>query len=154
LEKSKIMKSKLITVACFALTIVFLTAGKSNQSNDDPEKLKAVLNSFFNGVATQDFEELRMATTSDFILYEDGRLWNIDSAFMNIRNRMPYTVKFQMDNMKFFVDSQSGDVTYTNHGDFVFNNAQKLSLDWVESATFRKIDGIWKINFLQATVRK
>jgi hypothetical protein len=93
-------------------------------------------------------------TTSDFILYEDGRLWNIDSAFMNIRNRMPYTVKFQMANLKFFVDRESGDVTYTNHGDFVFSNAQKLSLDWVESATFRKINGIWKINFLQATVRK
>jgi Domain of unknown function (DUF4440) len=148
------MKLKLFTLASLALAIMTLTAGKSNQSNDDPEKLKNVLNSFFQGVATQDFEKLKVATTSDFILYEDGRLWNIDSAFMNIRNRMPYTVKFQMDNVKFFVDSESGDVTYTNHGDFVFNNAQKLSLDWVESATFRKINGIWKINFLQATVRK
>ncbi|HEY4874483.1 MAG TPA: nuclear transport factor 2 family protein [Puia sp.] len=148
------MKPKLVTLACFGLAIITLTAGKSNPSNDDPEKLKNVLNNFFQGVATQDFEKLKVTTTSDFILYEDGRLWNIDSAFMNIRNRMPYTVKFQMDNLKFFVDRESGDVTYTNHGDFVFNNAEKLSLDWVESATFRKINGIWKINFLQATVRK
>jgi hypothetical protein len=148
------MNPKLATLGCFALAIITLTAGKSNRSNDDSIKLKNVLNSFFQGVATQDFEELKVATTIDFILYEDGRLWNIDSAFMNIRNRMPYTVKFQMDNLKFFVDRESGDVTYTNHGDFVFNNAEKLSLDWVESATFRKIDGIWKINFLQATVRK
>src|ERR1700722_20052112 len=144
------MKPKLVTLACFGLAIITLTAGKSNPSSDDPEKLKNV----FQGVATQDFEKLKVTTTSDFILYEDGRLWNIDSAFMNIRNRMPYTVKFQMDNLKFFVDRESGDVTYTNHGDFVFNNAEKLSLDWVESATFRKINGIWKINFLQATVRK
>jgi len=148
------MKPKLVTLACLALAITTLTAGKPNQPNDDPEKLKNVLNSFFQGVATQDFEKLKVATTSDFILYEDGRLWNIDSAFMNIRNRMPYTVKFQLDNEKFFVDRESGDVTYTNHGDFVFSNTQKLSLDWVESATFRKINGIWKINFLQATVRK
>ncbi len=148
------MRLKLATLACFALAIITLAAGKPNQSNDDPEKLKNGLDGFFQGVATQDFEKLKLVTTSDFILYEDGRLWNIDSAFMNIRNRMPYTVKFQMRNLKFFVDRKSGDVTYTNHGDFVFNNTQKLSLDWVESATFRKINGIWKINFLQATVRK
>jgi hypothetical protein len=148
------MKPKLFTLACFALAIITSSAGRSNQSNDDPEKLKNVLNSFFQGVATQDIAKLRMATTSDFILYEDGRLWNIDSALMNIRSRMPYTVKFQIENMKFFVDRKSGDVTYTNHGDFVFNNRQKFSLVWVASATFRKINSIWKINFLQATVRR
>src|SRR5882757_5005232 len=104
----KKMKPKLAALACFALAIIILTAGKPNKSIDDPGKLKNVLNSFFQGIATQDFEKLRMATTGDFILYEDGRLWNMDSAFMNIKNRMPYTVKFQMDNMKFFVDRESG----------------------------------------------
>jgi hypothetical protein len=148
------MKAKLITLACFALTIIALTAGKSKPSNDDPEKLKTVLNTFFNSIGTHDLEIFRSTVTSDFILYEDGRLWNIDSAFMNIKRNLPFTVTYKMDNMKFFVDKESGDVTYTNHGDFVFHNSQKLSLDWVESATFRKINGDWKINFLQATVRK
>ena len=148
------MKAKLITLACFALTIIALTAGKSKPSNDDPEKLKTVLNTFFNSIGTHDLEIFKSTVTSDFILYEDGRLWNIDSAFMNIKRNLPFTVTYKMDNMKFFVDKESGDVTYTNHGDFVFHNSQKLSLDWVESATFRKINGDWKINFLQATVRK
>jgi hypothetical protein len=148
------MKVILITLACFALAIMSLTAGKSKPSNDDPEKLKTVLNSFFNSIGTHDLEKLRSAVTSDFILYEDGKLWSIDSAFMNIKRNLPFSVSYKMDNMKFFVDSESGDVTYTNHGDFVFNNSEKLSLDWLESATFRKINGAWKINFLQATVRK
>ena len=148
------MKAILITLACFALAIMSLTAGKSKQSNDDPEKLKTVLNSFFNSIGTHDLEKLRSTVTNDFILYEDGKLWNIDSAYMNIKRNLPFSVTYKMDNMKFFVDSESGDVTYTNHGDFVFNNSEKLSLDWLESATFRKINGAWKINLLQATVRK
>lgn len=144
---------KIITCAFFAATILFLTAAKSFQTHDDPEQLKTVLNNFFNGIETKDFGKLRMATTNDFMLYEDGRIWNIDSAFMNIKRNMPFTVKYEMKNIKVNVDSQSGDVTYTNHADFVFTNG-KLSLDWIESATFRKINGVWKINFLQATIRK
>jgi hypothetical protein len=66
---------------------------------------------------------------------------------MNIKRNLPFSVTCKMDNMKFFADSESRNVTYTNHGDFVFNNSQKLSFDWVESATFRKINGAWKINF-------
>jgi len=119
------MKAILITLACFALAIMSLTAGKSKQSNDDPEKLKTVLNSFFNSIGTHDLEKLRSTVTNDFILYEDGKLWNIDSAYMNIKRNLPFSVTYKMDNMKFFVDSESGDVTYTNHGDFVFNNSEK-----------------------------
>jgi lysophospholipase L1-like esterase len=44
-------------------------------------------------------------------------------------------------------------MTYTNHADFVFSGTHKLSLDWIESATFRKINGEWKMNFLSVTTR-
>ncbi len=124
-----------------------------SRPQDDPEKLKTVLTNFFDGIATKDTEKLRNATTSDFILYEDGLLWNLDSAFMNIKRHMPFTVKYRMNNLKFFVDTESGDVTYTNHADFHFTGGD-VSLDWLENATFRKIDGVWKINFLNATIKK
>jgi hypothetical protein len=45
-------------------------------------------------------------------------------------------------------------MTYTNHADFVFKVTNKVALDWIESATFRKIAGEWKMNFLQATLRQ
>ncbi len=144
---------KSIIFTFFAAIILFLTAAKPFQAHDDPEQLKKVLINFFNGIETKDFAKLRMATTSDFMLYEDGSIWNTDSAFMNIKRHMPFTVKYEMKNIKINVDTQSGDVTYTNHADFVFAKG-KESLDWVESATFRKINGVWKINFLQATIRK
>jgi hypothetical protein len=47
----------------------------------------------------------------------------------------------------------SADVVYYNHGNLVMD-AAKLSVDWLESATFRKIKGEWKMNFLHSTVRK
>ena len=59
-----------------------------------------------------------------------------------------------MDNFKIYVDRMSGDMTYTNHADFVFSDNSKLSLDWIESATFRKVDGIWKMNLLHLTEKR
>ena len=144
---------KIIIPLSIAASVVIFTAARPKEQHDDPEKLKAVLTEFFNSINTHDLEKFRSTTTDDFILYENGRLWNIDSACMNIKRNLPFSVTYQMSNFKFFVDSESGDVTYTNHGKFSFPKGN-ADFDWVESATFRKISGVWKINFLGATIRK
>jgi hypothetical protein len=140
------------------LTLVLATrvfaSCQSNKTTDDPEKLKKVLTGYFEGIANKDFAKMKTLTTDDFMLYEDGAVWNNDSALMNIRRNMPFTVKYKFDNFKIHVDNASGDITYINHADFVFGETNKKSLDWIESATFRKINGEWKMNFLQATLRR
>lgn len=147
------MKIVVMTLFLGVILLSFTAAKLHPQQSDETEKLKAVLNEFFNSINTHDIDKFKSTTTNDFILYEDGRLWNIDSAVMNIKRNIPFSVKYQMSNLHFFIDSKSADVNYTNRGDFTFASG-KLSLDWVESATFRKINGKWKINFLSATVRK
>jgi hypothetical protein len=147
------MKTKIITAIVLvvgALTVAF----RPNHSNDDPEKLQKVLTGYFDGIANKDTALMRRITTADFVLYEDGAYWNNDSAFMNIRRNMPFTVKYTFGKFKTYVDTRSGDIIYNNHADFVFRNDQKVSLDWIESATFRKVNGEWKMNFLQATLKK
>jgi hypothetical protein len=145
---------KINIIAGFVIALGLLSSFRPNQPQDSPEQLKAVVSSYFEGIENVDTARMRAVTTSDFILYEDGRVWNNDSAFMNIRRHLPFTVKYKLDHFKINVDTKSGDMTYTNHADFVFRNSQKLSLDWIESATFRKEDGVWKMNFLQVTIRK
>ena len=138
-----------------AILVLGLFAGcKQNTSTDDPEKLKTVLFNYFDGIKNKDFKKMLESTTGDFVLYEDGRVWNNDSVFMNIKANLPFTVKYKFDNFRITVDNMSGDMIYFNHADFVFNNMEKKSIDWIESATFRKTDGAWKMNFLQVSVRK
>jgi hypothetical protein len=144
---------KIVVLAVLASAILMLTAARPYQRSDDTEKMKTALLNFFNGIETQDFEKLKAATTGDFVLYEDGRAWNIDSVFMNIKRHMPFKVKYQLSNIKIYADRQSGDASYSNHADFVFTEENE-NLDWVEGATFRKINGVWKINFLQITIKK
>src|SRR5580693_3359693 len=111
---------KIWSIPGVALAIGLLTAGRPNQLTD-ADKLKQVLTSYFEGIENKDTAKMRALTTTDFILYEDGAIWNNDSGFMNIRRHMPFTVKYKFDNFKIHVDSASGDMTYTNHADFVFS---------------------------------
>lgn len=145
---------KIFSTATIALALPILSGFMPKQQTDSPEKLKAVVIGYFEGIENKDTAKMRAVTTSDFILYEDGSVWNNDSAFMNIRRHLPFTVKYKLDNFKVYVDTKSGDMTYTNHADFVLSNERELSLDWIESATFRKEGGVWKMNFLGVTVRK
>src|SRR5580658_9808318 len=134
---TKILKSnmRIVILGVLALGILALTSAHASGRNDDTEKMKMALSNFFNGIETQDFEKLKIATTGDFVIYEDGLVWSLDSVFMNIKRNMPFSVKYQMSNLKINADSHSGDATYLNHADFVFK-AGNASLDWIESATF------------------
>ena len=137
------------------LPLVICLAGLSNaQPTDSPELLKKALTSYFTGIENKDFALMKAVTTDDFQLYEDGLVWNNDSAFMNIKRNLPFTVRYTMDHFKVFVDKASGYMSYTNHADFEFGNHQTLALDWIESATFRKVNGCWKMDLLHLTIRK
>ncbi len=133
--------------------LLFLAACRSGKTNEDPDLLNDVLASYFKGIEQKDTAKLKSLVTDDFILFEDGDIWNNDSAFKNIRRHLPFTVKYRLAEIRTHVDGNSGDMVYTNHADFVFRDSTKRSIDWLESATFRKTAEGWKINFLHLTER-
>jgi ketosteroid isomerase-like protein len=124
------------------------------QKKDDPEILKKILSDYFDGIKTQDLNKLNSLTTTDFILFEDGKIWTNDSL-VTIKNEIKsFKGEWKFDNMKVNIDESSGDIVYYNHGEFLFNDTLKMKFDWLESATFRKVNGEWKLNFMHSTERK
>lgn len=142
------MKKTLIIMLAFGL----LTSCEPKK--DDPKILKKILIDYFDGIKKQDLQQLNSLTTSDFILFENGKIWTNDSI-ATIKNKFnSFTGEWKLENMKVNMDESSGDIVYFNHGELSFNDTLKMKLDWLESATFRKVDGEWKMNFLHSTVRK
>ena len=135
----------------YVFFLLFAWAGGARAQGDDPRLLKDVLMSFFRGIDEKDTGLMRRITTDDFVLYEDGLLWNLDSGNANIRRHLPFTVKFMLSDVVIHVDEHSGDARYLNHADFFFGDTVRRSLDWLESATFRKTTEGWKMNFLGVT---
>jgi len=143
---------KTITILTIILGLGLLT--NCEQKKDDPEILKNILIDYFDGIKTQDLEKLNSLTTSDFVLFENGKIWTNDSLVTINEKFNSFKRDWKFDNIKVNMDESSGDIVYFNHGDFVFNDTIKMKIDWLESATFRKVDGKWKMNFLHSTVKK
>ena len=143
---------KTITILTIILGLGLLT--NCELKKDDPEILKNILIDYFDGIKTQDLEKLNSLTTSDFVLFEDGKIWTNDSLVTINEKFNSFKLDWKFDNIKVNMDESSGDIVYFNHGDFVFNDTIKMKIDWLESATFRKVDGKWKMNFLHSTVKK
>lgn len=146
------MRIKFILTTCLGFGL--LSGCQQTKQPDDAEVLKNALNNFYDGLKSRDLKKVDEATTGDFILYEDGKVWTNDSLINFLNTFKSFKGDWKFDGMKVYVDDNSGDMSYFNHGDFIVNDTTKYSLDWIESATLRKIDGKWKMNFLHSTVKK
>ena len=121
---------------------------------DDPEELKAVLTGYFDAIKTRDFEKMKDLSTEDFVLFEDGVVFNNDSLIKLITSMPNATADYKFDNFIINVDQNTGNMRYFNQGEFVINDTIHLTPNWLESATFKKIDNEWKLEFLHSTARK
>lgn len=145
------MKSVMIFLVLVGL---LFSACQQSAKTDDPENLKTVLTEYFNGIKTKDFQKMKDLTTNDFVLFEDGKVFNNDSLFKMINSFPKYTVEYTFDNMKINIDNKIGNMKYFNRGDFVMMDTMHMTYNWLESATFKKVDNTWKLEFLHSTVRK
>lgn len=143
---------KVIKILTVVLGLGLLTS--CQQKKDDPEVLKKILTDYFDGIKTNDLDKLNLLTTTDFVLFEDGVIWTNDSLVKPIPGVKLFKGTWTFDDMKVNIDQNSGDIIYYNHGDFIINDTIKMQVDFLESATFKKVDGQWKMKFLHSTVRK
>ena len=135
-----------------ALFGIVVSCQQKNQTKS-PEQLKQVLFDFYDGVEVRDFDKIKEATTSDFILYVDGKVWPNDSIISVLNTYPPYSADYSFDNFIIDMENSLGYMRYFCHADFVFSDTLNVKFDWIESATFTKVDDQWKMNFLHSTTK-
>ena len=136
------------------LVLVSMNACQQEKPVDDPAKLQVVLTDYFDGIKNKDFQKMKDVTTADFVLYEDGRVFNNDSLINMLNGFGNFKGEFKLDFQKTNVDNKTGNIYYLNTGEFTFNDTTQVTYNWIESAAFRKVDNEWKLEFLHSTVRK
>ncbi len=139
-------------------TLVAATACTTGHVAPDPTPdsitFRNLLLTYFNGISTQRFTQMASVTTSDFVLYEDGKIWNNDSVYKNIQFHKPFSVTFTLSEVHSDGDLQVGYGTYHNHADFVLSDSIKFALDFIETAAFRKTPSGWKLKLIHVTTLK
>ena len=85
-------------------TVIILVMGAlifsscQQSKKDDPEKLKAVLTGYFDAIKTKDFQKMKDLSTENFVLFEDGKVFNNDSLIKFISG-MPFAkADYRFDN--------------------------------------------------------
>lgn len=136
------------------LALVATLSACQPSEHDDPENLKAVLVSYFDCISKKDFTGMKSLTTTDFVIYENGKVINND-GLIDIINKSPIVkATYSFDGFTINVDNASGSMRYFNHGEFVKDDTSLTTRDWLESATFKKVGNEWKLDFIHSTVKK
>lgn len=120
----------------------------------EPENVKAPLLKYFEAVKLRDLGAMKANTTDDFVIFENGKVWNNDSVWHVLETNPAWRFEYRLTGFKVFVDRESGQISYFNHADLFQGDSLSAQFDWLENVTLRKVDGKWKLNFMQSTPRK
>ncbi|MBP8790730.1 MAG: nuclear transport factor 2 family protein [Breznakibacter sp.] len=144
------MKTIITIVAIFICCI----GCNPNKGYDSPEVLKQVVLDYFHAIENNDYRKMEELTTMDFILYEDGKIWNNDSLIDYIKKFPNSKISFTLKDFKINIDQSSGSMNYLNHADFSVNDTTQIVLNWIESACLIKQKDGWKMSFMHSTPQK
>ncbi len=117
---------------------------------------QVIIDSFENALSTYDLDQLDTYYTKDFLLLEDGVVWNLDTVRHYFekaleREEIPKRVN-TFDFIETKVSNDQAWVAYDNKAEFLVNNKIVRSVHWLESAVLIKDDDKWKIRMLHSTV--
>ena len=136
----------------FCLILVALSFNIKSFCQKEKDGIEASISRFFDGLSETDAKKLEAYTTKDFILLENGHIWNIDSLVSKMGDPKNAGIK-RVNKFQFIKTEQNGNiawVSYHNTADFSLNE-KKQTVNWLESAVLGKENGRWKIKLLHST---
>lgn len=161
------MQKAMIVVVILLLSGVF----SCQQPNDLPDKSTSItaieadtnevrnliINSFDDIWSGLDTNKISQYHTDDFILLENGIVWNNDSIRNYLNQTRPIRDEkgYQRLNLFDFIKTVHRDnsiwVAYNNYGTWVKGKDTLRRAHWLESAVAIKKDGQWKLEQLHST---
>jgi hypothetical protein len=142
----------MIAAVLFSLVIYSCEREAGTQANK--ENLKTLLNSYYDALAKKDLAKMNSLTTSDFIMYDEGRIYNNADAVKSIEHLPEFTARFTFDSLHMNMYKVNASAYYQKRVAFSFKDSTLAPIEFLESATFRKEGKNWKLRFLHSTMRQ
>ncbi|ALO13743.1 hypothetical protein L21SP5_00061 [Salinivirga cyanobacteriivorans] len=142
---------KFLFVICLLLTA--LTSCQPDKgSGNEIAKVKSVFESYFDGISQFDYTAMRNACTPDCIIFENGVKWTVQDQIDYLKNfEGKGTITYKFSDIQWVVKKDVAWTKYKNTADAVING-NPVHWEWLESATFAKKNGKWKMAFLHSTM--
>lgn len=132
-----------------------LAIGQSNSSKDEEVVKQLVRDAFEDIWSKLDAEKIKEYHTDDFLLLENGVLWNNDSITSYQRKELRANINTKRHNKFNFVKTEkSGNtiwVAYHNYASWTVDEEIVGKAHWLESAVAIKTEDGWKLQMLHST---
>lgn len=132
--------------------ILALSTASFAQSPDYEKDIALHIQLFFDDIARLDTAALRKHVSSDFVLLEDGAVWNLDSLNQALAKMIgkPFTRTNTID----VISSRKwGDLAWISYYNtaYIALAEKKRTINWLESAVLFKENGHWKLTLMHST---
>ncbi len=143
----------------FLFLLLFISSTSFAQSNTNQTQIKNLVQSSFDEIwSSLDAKNISKYYTKDFILLENGQVWNNDSIanYLNMaamEKPLPKRIN-SIDVINIKVDKGRAWVAYHNYATFSVNDKVNAKAHWLESATAILTEQGWRLETLHSTMVK
>jgi lysophospholipase L1-like esterase len=130
------------------IALAAVLSGCSVDKVTDDVSIKEVVTGYYDGIRLRNHKKMVDTTTPDFILYEEGNIWNNDSVFHEME-RYQFSVNYTFSDFAITIDSNKAYASYHVLAKFVFDDTLKRTYNFVETAAFEKSGDNWRMDLLQ-----
>jgi len=136
----------------FVMSIISIVQAQKKLTTDQGDVHKTVIN-LFDALSNRDTLMLKANCTADILIFEDGKVWNIDTmmkAVISLQKLDDYTRINKIEFIHTEIHKDVAWVTYHNHAE-ISANGKRRSIKWVETVILIKDGKKWKIKILHST---
>ncbi len=148
------MKKILLIVTLYVISI---SVAKSQEKlSSDQQAVQSTIIQMFESLSNRDSVSLKTYCTSDILLFEYGRTWNLDTL-INKAIRKNRAADFKRINTIRFIDTKVDKnvawASYNNQAE-IFQNGAQRKIKWIETVILVRENKKWKIKVLHSTLLK
>jgi ketosteroid isomerase-like protein len=143
-----------ITVLLIVITFTIFSCSTHDDTQTKKEELKTTVAAYYDALAKKDIQRMTDLTATDFVFFDDGVPYTNKSAVKFVEGLPAFTATFKFDSINARIDKSNASAYYFREATFTIQGNTYTPIKFLESATFIKENGKWKIRFLHSSLRK
>src|SRR5258705_12392862 len=111
-----------VKILLMIMIFISFSCHTDDEGQAKKEELKNIVLEYYNALANKDLSKANALTTADFVLWDEGRIYNNAIAIDSVGKLNPFTVTFTIDSLNVHVDKKNASAYYFRNANFTFKD--------------------------------
>lgn len=142
---------KSILTICLLATILSFGCSSANDNEAQKEKLRSLLSRYYVSLSKADSIAIAELITDDFVCFDEGKVYPQTSAARTVSQPGNFSLELHFDSLHARIDKANASAYYIRQQTLRWKDSVSAPERFLESATFEKDGGEWKLRFLHSS---